>query len=786
MKLEVNIKSTDFWGQSGSGIMKIKNVGTEVVDAWIFDILTENFTITQMWDFTFVTPSISPKEWNKQIPVGGEIESGFSYNGSEDFKASSPTEGVDIIIEVEYKPDPLEKKKVFAYFSEWSIYGREYSVEQIPVDKVTHIVYGFMLPNPSQADVDKSGQKPVPYSPPPTIPEGQLVYHDEHAATINIGKLKTLKQNNPHIKVVISVGGYTLSFSFSKIAADPILRKTFVDSCVKFVMDNGFDGIDIDWEFVGKQGNGTNHVDPVNDGPNFVQMMKEMREAMDIASPDKHLEITAATGCDPEVIANYNGSEPYLDYILLMSYDFVGGWNNYGGHLTGLCHNQDSEINDQFNCHCAVENMKLAGYPSYKICVGCALYGRGWQKIVPYDSEKSKLFGESIEGPAETVSGSYGESGMSSWRDIRDKIADGTYTAYEDPESMAAYCVDANGKTWSYDSPKTAQYKAKYVINKNLGGMLLWELSDDTRDGKDNIVDAIHEKFNVIWSDKWNNPYRKIQSVNGIDPYDELTCFRGGGYMEMENGIMKLSGYQPRFYLNINVQSVEASFDYMRVGTDGESYSGCVCGIRSNSEGHVDFADLPTEETAHTYYFRVRHDGQIDFYRELVHGVTGTILNNGTYKVDSDKWYSYKFRCYNENGMNKLKGYINGVLVLEAEDDDQYMYKSIGKVFIRNTNVAESRYRNFTLKEISGADPEPEPVEPEQPVEPIEPEQPVEPIEPEQPIEPIPNPPEEFKQTEMCIEDIKITKDGQIDEIIDSIKRITGQVEVSYLLSYTK
>ena len=730
MNFEVYLKSTTSWSSGGNGSITVRNVGPNEVQNWSFDIITNGYQIKDMWNATYSSGIISGKDWNKNIKAGGEIQSDFSYSGTFNSNALSNNSGVkivnlDIIDDV---PDvvPVDpttgsgttsNKVIFGYFSEWSIYGREFSVEKIP-NNLTHIVYAFLLPNPSSEDVKKLNNPPVPYDP--NIPEGTLVYHDYYAAKQNIEKLKTLKAKDPNKKVVISVGGWTLSLAFSKIAADPVLRKRFVDSCVKYVVEHGFDGIDFDWEFVGKQGIGYNHVDEVNDGPNFVQLLKETREALDLASPNKHLEITAATGCNPQVLANYTGTEPYMDYLLLMSYDFAGGWDTYGGHLSAIYHNPNSRSSDQNNCHAAVKNAMKAGYPSNKICLGVPFYGRGWQKL-----EGNTIFGKSLNGAATSVSPvGVGESGMSRWRDIRDNINNGTYTAYEDDIAKTAYCIDANGKTWSYDSPQTVKYKAQYVVDNNLAGVLIWELSDDTNDGKDNLLDAMNEVFDiaqpddvvvpddsvpdihpvkppqitkVIWENKWNNPgtYRKIIGVRNTDPHDDLTNFRGGGYFSIENGEMTLSGGQPRFYVDVTVSGAEASFEYQRIGTDGYNWSGCVCGIRSNSEGHVDQGD------AHTYYFRLRHDNKIDFYRELTHGVTGVILNSKPYELKPNTWYKYKFQCYNENGFNKLKGYINDKLVLEAEDDNKHMYNSVGKVFIRNTNIEKSIYRNFVIKEIN-------------------------------------------------------------------------------------
>ena len=37
--------------------------------------------------------------------------------------------------------------------------------------------------------------------------------------------------------------------------------------------------------------------------------------------------------------------------------------------------------------------------------------------------------------------------------------------------------------------------KSKFVIDNNLAGVLLWELSDDSRDGKENILDSLIKNF---------------------------------------------------------------------------------------------------------------------------------------------------------------------------------------------------------------------------------------------------------------------------------------------------
>ena len=74
-----------------------------------------------------------------------------------------------------------------------------------------------------------------------------------------------------------------------------------------------------------------------------------------------------------------------------------------------------------------------------------------------------------------------------------------------------------------------------------------------------------------LFEDKWDGEYRMMDRARMPDPLDSRTQFRGAtGKVMIENGIMKLSGKQPRLYTNIEVQDVEVSMDYMRVGEDGK------------------------------------------------------------------------------------------------------------------------------------------------------------------------------------------------------------------------
>ena len=60
--------------------------------------------------------------------------------------------------------------------------------------------------------------------------------------------ISALKKKHPHLKVMLSVGGWG-SGRFSEMAADPQLREKFAKDCRRVVRKYNLDGIDIDWEY---------------------------------------------------------------------------------------------------------------------------------------------------------------------------------------------------------------------------------------------------------------------------------------------------------------------------------------------------------------------------------------------------------------------------------------------------------------------------------------------------------------------------------------------------------
>jgi len=390
-------------------------------------------------------------------------------------------------------------KKVMGYVAQWDLYDRKYPIETIPGDKLTHIMYAFCLPNPSQEDFNKLKENypfpPKPYYPPPQLPEGAFAIHDEYAFEQQVPALMALKQKYPHLKICISLGGWTLSWTMSKVMSTPSLRTQFIKSSVDAIIKYGFDGFDLDWEYPGKQGAGYNVVDEVNDKVNVATFFKELQKELQTRIPNKHIELSVASGANKKVIEQYKESIQYLDYFNLMTYDFYGSWGN-GGHLSGLYQNPaQGNPEDGFNIDAAVTT-SLTICPKEKLCIGVPFYARGWQSLQkdPNNPDAPIIFGVSTQGPGVTKSqNAGGEPGLTCWKDLRDFIGKNNNIEYFDEVAKVPYVHNSiTGETWSYDNPKSIQYKMQYLKEKDLAGLIIWQLSDDVRDSKNSLLDAIN------------------------------------------------------------------------------------------------------------------------------------------------------------------------------------------------------------------------------------------------------------------------------------------------------
>src|SRR5215213_6411855 len=116
-------------------------------------------------------------------------------------------------------------------------------------------IIGYVRPRADFTRVSAEKLTHVNYAFAQVSPEGELYFPREESGTRLIELRKVLKQRNPSIKLLVSVGGWG-GDGFSDAALTDASRKKFADSVAAFINRYGLDGIDLDWEYPGQPGPG--------------------------------------------------------------------------------------------------------------------------------------------------------------------------------------------------------------------------------------------------------------------------------------------------------------------------------------------------------------------------------------------------------------------------------------------------------------------------------------------------------------------------------------------------
>ena len=366
-------------------------------------------------------------------------------------------------------PAPPSDYRVIGYYPNWAIYRNPvFRPESIAADKITHINYAF-------ANHDTSGNI-ILFDPWADTGYGEQ-WQDPKPYWGNFRQLFDLKQENPHLKVLISIGGWTLSNNFSPMAADPAARTNFTRSCIEFCEEyDCFDGVDLDWEYPGFE----EHNGHPEDTENFTLLLEEMHAAF--KSHDPPLLLTIAAPAGPWNYENMEVSQihQYLDWINLMTYDLHGAWNGdqdaVTNHHSALYPTDRADV--RLNTDSTVQYYRSQGVPDDKLVMGIPFYGRSFAEA-----------GSTSDGLYSTYSGEGSqtteETGFVFFYDIKENRLS-THTRYWDDDCKVPYLHNENPQSplyldfISYEDEESIGIKCDYIKVNGLGGAMVWELGLDT------------------------------------------------------------------------------------------------------------------------------------------------------------------------------------------------------------------------------------------------------------------------------------------------------------------
>lgn len=364
----------------------------------------------------------------------------------------------------------------------------------MPVDRVSHILYAFANVVPETGEVTLSDK----WSDTDIALDGDSHQDPQSYLKGCLNQFYQLKKKHRHLKILLSIGGWTYSPNFAPATSTPERRRKFAASAVALLKDLGFDGLDIDWEYPADQ----------TQAQQYVDLLRAVRleldsYALETGLPRDQFELSIAAPAGPEQYQKYKirDMDQYLTFWNLMTYDFAGSWSQSASYHSNL---YQGEISTD-KAICFYQN---AGVSSKKIVMGMPIYGRAFAN--------TDGIGSSFSGVGE---GSW-EAGT--W-DYKALPLSGAHEQ-TDMNLVGAFCYNQTTRTLvTYDNEETVKAKADYVGKKNLGGGMWWESSGDCAcDSNRSLVGTFTNFLGVKNIDKKQNclyyPKSSHENIRGTKP----------------------------------------------------------------------------------------------------------------------------------------------------------------------------------------------------------------------------------------------------------------------------
>ncbi|MFJ6660407.1 chitinase C-terminal domain-containing protein [Streptomyces sp. NPDC091377] len=361
---------------------------------------------------------------------------------------------------------------------------------------------------------------------------------------------------------------------------------TFADSSVAFLRKYGFNGLDIDYEYPTSMKDAGNPADwtvanarRAGLNKSYAALMKTLREKLDRASAadGKHYLLTVAAPSSGYLLRGMETFQvqKYLDYVNIMSYDLHGTWNEHVGPNAALYDDgKDSELAGSgiynasqyggigyLNTDWAYHYFR-GSMPAGRINIGVPTYTRGWKNV---QGGTDGLWGKASATTCPPGSGltkcGDGAVGIDNvWHDkdtngqeapagfnpmwhaknlekgiVPDYLPKfglpantkltGTYARKYDPTLVSPWLWNAEKKVFiSTEDEQSMGVKTDYVVDKGLGGTMIWELAGDydynTAKGQyepgDSLITLMYDKYKAAkpYGNKKSNTALPTEAVD--------------------------------------------------------------------------------------------------------------------------------------------------------------------------------------------------------------------------------------------------------------------------------
>jgi chitinase len=359
--------------------------------------------------------------------------------------------------------------------------GRVWSQPQSAPDSAAepvvaaYVFAGGRVLTPGEIDAKKLTRVNYAFA---NIAQGRMV-EGAPADAVNLAALSALKKDNPHLTVLVSVGGWTWSGGFSDAALTPASRSVFIDSVEAFITRYHLDGLDVDWEYPGMSGAG-NTFRP-EDKQTYTLLLKALRCRFDTMAGTLHrpLYLTIAAGASSEFLEHTEMSEvaKYVDTVNLMAYDYYEpeAGKPTGNHAPLFIDPADPKA---VSADRSVREFEQAGVAARKVVLGVPFYGHVWGQV---PATNQGLF-----QPGQPVPNAY-----ATYAAIVSTMLGQGYTRHWDAAASVPYLYNADKQIFvSYEDPESLAAKCKYVKKQHLKGVMFWDYESDPSGALLDAVDS--------------------------------------------------------------------------------------------------------------------------------------------------------------------------------------------------------------------------------------------------------------------------------------------------------
>ncbi len=353
---------------------------------------------------------------------------------------------------INHHPTPKPNKIVYGFIPYWNYKYHQ----EIPYHQLTHLTaFG------------------ITFQEDGTIQTREADYQEPGWRSFSTANFSHIQRNtkNAGTKLILTLISFDNDITDSIIFSDENTQ-TFISQTLNFMEEKNFDGINIDFEYLGNPDQQTKD--------QFTLFVSKLTQAVKQKNPNHHTSIDVfADSADSNRIWDLKNLAPLVDHVIIMAYDFHRPSSTQAGPvapLYGAGNNWTEDITSLLAKHILLT-------PPEKILLGVPYYGYEW-----------RTFSQDFQ------SSTYkGTGGLATYKRVKQHLQDNPDTQINwDEASLSpwfSYLEEDTDHTYQiyYDDPKSLGLKYDLINQTNLAGTAIWALGYDG--GAPEIWNLIDQKF---------------------------------------------------------------------------------------------------------------------------------------------------------------------------------------------------------------------------------------------------------------------------------------------------